>query len=121
MFRNVLVLSASAGAGHLRAADAVTKAFEETGAARTVRHIDILQHTSSMFRKLYSRAYVKMVNRLPKLMGWLYDWSDKPWRMQRRRLAFDKLNAQPLIKLLKETRPDLIVCTHFTAAEIVSL
>lgn len=33
MFNEVLILSASAWAGHLRAAQAVEKAFQQTGAA----------------------------------------------------------------------------------------
>jgi processive 1,2-diacylglycerol beta-glucosyltransferase len=52
--------------------------------------------------------------------GWFYDKLDKPWKNERRRLALDKLNTRPLVKLLREYRPDLIVCTHFLPAEIVS-
>ena len=46
MLNKVLVLSASAGAGHLRAADAVLKAINELGAAREARHIDSLDYTN---------------------------------------------------------------------------
>jgi len=42
MFENVLILSASAGAGHVRAAQAIEKAFVQMGAARKVRHVDTL-------------------------------------------------------------------------------
>jgi processive 1,2-diacylglycerol beta-glucosyltransferase len=52
--------------------------------------------------------------------GWIYDKLDKPWKNERRRLALDKLNTRPFIKLLREYQPDLIVCTHFLPAEIVS-
>jgi UDP-N-acetylglucosamine:LPS N-acetylglucosamine transferase len=38
VFNKVLVLSASAGAGHLRAAQAVEKALLQMEAAREVRH-----------------------------------------------------------------------------------
>ena len=56
MFNRVLILSASAGAGHVRAADALQKAFAQSGAAREIRHIDVLNYTNKVFRHLYSKA-----------------------------------------------------------------
>lgn len=114
------MLSASAGAGHVRAAEALEKAFHETGAVPDVRHVDTLQFTNKVFRHLYSKAYIDLVNNMPEVPGWFYDKLDKPWKNERRRLALDKLNTRPFVKLLHEYRPDLIVCTHFLPAEIVS-
>jgi processive 1,2-diacylglycerol beta-glucosyltransferase len=116
----VLILSASAGAGHIRAAEALEKAFEQSGATREIRHIDVLNYTNKVFRHLYSKAYIDMVNRMPEVMGWLYDHLDKPWKNERRRLALDRLNTRPLIKLLEDYNPDIAVCTHFLPAEILS-
>ncbi|HEY6187570.1 MAG TPA: glycosyltransferase [Pyrinomonadaceae bacterium] len=120
MFRKVLVLSASAGAGHMRAAEAVERAFVEMGAGIEVRHVDTLQYTNKLFRHLYSKAYLEMVNKTPEVLGWLYDHLDKPWKNERRRLALDKLNTRPFVKMLREYQPEIIVCTHFLPAEIIS-
>ena len=120
MFNKVLVLSASAGAGHLRAAQAVERALLEANAAREVRNIDTLEYTSKLFQHLYSKAYIDVVNKMPELPGFFYDRLDKPWKNERRRLALDKLNTRPFVKMLKEYQPDMIVCTHFLPAEIVS-
>lgn len=119
-FKKVLVLSASAGAGHLRAADAVVAAFKKLNAAEEILHVDVLQHTNKLFRNLYSKTYIEMVNKTPELLGWLYDALDKPWKNERRRLALDKLNTRPFVKLLKDYKPDIAVCTHFLPAEIIS-
>ena len=122
MLKKVLLLSASAGAGHVRAAEAVEKAFKQAkGAAnREVLHVDVLNYTNKLFRHLYSKAYIDLVNKMPEVPGWFYDKLDKPWKNERRRLALDKLNTRPFVKLLREYHPDLIVCTHFLPAEIVS-
>ena len=120
MFKKVLVLSASAGAGHMRAAEAVERAVLEMGAAEEVRHIDTLAYTNKLFRHLYSKAYIEMVNKTPEVLGWLYDHLDKPWKNERRRLALDKLNTRPFVKMLKAYQPEIIVCTHFLPAEIIS-
>ena len=120
MFNKVLILSASAGAGHLRAAEAVRKAFIELDAAREVQHIDALDYTNKLFRTMYSKAYLELVNAAPDVLGWLYDQLDKPWRNERRRLALDKLNTRPFVKMLEQYQPDIAVCTHFLPAEIIS-
>jgi len=120
VFDRVLLLSASSGAGHMRAAQALERAVIELGAAREVRHVDTLEYTTKVFRNLYSRAYIDMVNKAPDVLGWLYDQMDKPWKNERRRLAFDKLNTRPFVRFLKDYRPDITICTHFLPAEIIS-
>src|SRR5215218_141585 len=120
MFEKVLILSAAVGAGHLRAAEALEKTFKEMNAAQEVKNIDVLNYTNPLFRRLYGKAYLDMVNMMPEVLGWMYDSLDKPWENERRRLALDRLNAQPLINLLKKEKPDLAVCTHFLPSEIIS-
>jgi processive 1,2-diacylglycerol beta-glucosyltransferase len=120
MLNRVLILSASVGAGHLRAAEAVEKAFLELKAANEVKNVDTLEYTNPLFRRLYSKAYIDIVNNAPELFGWFYEHYDKPWQKERRRLALDKLNTRPFIKLLEKYQPDIAVCTHFLPAEIIS-
>jgi processive 1,2-diacylglycerol beta-glucosyltransferase len=120
MFKKVLILSAAVGAGHLRAADALEKAFARQNAAAEICNIDVLNYTNPLFRRLYGKAYIDMVNTMPEVLGWMYDSLDKPWQNERRRLALDRLNTQPLVKLLKNYQPDIAVCTHFLPAEIIS-
>jgi processive 1,2-diacylglycerol beta-glucosyltransferase len=115
----VLILSASSGAGHVRAAQALEKAFRAQGTCG-VEHIDALQHVSKLFQRLYDKAYIRMVRRAPDLMGLLYERTDQPWRHPRERLAMDRLNTQPMIRLLKKIQPDLCVATHFLPAEILA-
>jgi processive 1,2-diacylglycerol beta-glucosyltransferase len=120
MLKKVLLLSASAGAGHIRAAQALEKAFNQLEPTLEVRHLDVLEYTNKVFRHLYSKAYIELVNKMPEVPGWMYDKLDKPWKNERRRLALDKLNTRPLVRLLRSYQPDFIVCTHFLPAEIVS-
>jgi processive 1,2-diacylglycerol beta-glucosyltransferase len=115
----VLLLSATSGAGHVRAAQALEKAFAARGDC-IVEHIDALQHVSKIFQRIYNKSYISMVQRVPELMGVLYDRTDQPWHHPRRRLALDRLNTQPMIRLLKRIQPDLCVATHFLPAEIMA-
>lgn len=120
MFQKVMILSASAGAGHVSAAKALERAFLELGVAHDVRNIDTLEHTNPVYRNLYSKTYIEMVNKTPEILGWLYDRTDDPDRDPRPRLEFDKLNCRPFIKLVEQYRPEIVVCTHFLPAEIIS-
>jgi len=115
----VLILSASSGAGHVRAAQALERAFRAQGGCE-VEHIDALQHVTKLFQRLYDKAYIRMVRRAPELMGLLYEQTDKPWSHPRERLAMDRLNTRPMIRLLKKIQPDLCVATHFLPAEILA-
>ena len=119
MPRRVLILSASSGAGHVRAAQALEKAYAARGNC-VVEHVDALDYTSKLFQKIYNNAYIALVRRAPGLMGLLYDRADQPWQHQSRRLALDRLNTGPMIRLLKRVQPDLCVATHFLPAEIIA-
>ena len=115
----VLLLSATSGAGHVRAAQALEKAFLARGDC-TVEHIDALRYVSKLFQRVYDKAYISMVRRAPQLMGLLYERTDQPWRRMRPRLALDRLNTGPMIRLLKRVQPDLCVAKHFLPAEIIA-
>ncbi len=120
MLGRVLVLSASAGAGHLRAAEAVEKAIRSRGLATEVQHLDVLKYTNQVFRHFYSKAYIDLVNKAPEVLGWLYDYLDDPKKNDPVRLAFDRLNANPFIKYLHRYKPDVAICTHFLPSGIIS-
>jgi processive 1,2-diacylglycerol beta-glucosyltransferase len=116
----VLILSASSGNGHVRAADALEQAFLLEGGAKEVRNVDALQHTSLILRSLYNRSYIHMCNRAPQVLGWLYQAADKPFKEERRRLMFDRMNTRRLIHMIRKYNPDVVISTHFLPAEIVS-
>jgi processive 1,2-diacylglycerol beta-glucosyltransferase len=120
MLGRVLVLSASAGAGHLRAAEAIEKAIRLRNLASEVQHLDVLKYTNKVFRHLYSKAYIDLVNNAPEVLGWLYDHLDDPAKNDPIRLAFDRLNANPFIRFLQRYQPDVAICTHFLPSGIIS-
>lgn len=120
MYDRILILSASVGNGHTTAAEALKKSFELEGVGKEIRHEDVLNFTNPLFRRLYGKAYIDLVNSMPEVLGWMYDQLDEPWKNEKRRLFFDKLNAQPLIKMIREFDPDWVVCTHFLPSEIIS-
>ncbi len=121
----LLVLSASVGAGHVRAAQAIELALREVAPGAEVRHVDVLDLTNAAFRRIYGKAYLDLVNRAPHFLGYIYDLMDKPvrsgtLRSDRLRLLVEKLNLRRFIHLMQSQRWDLVISTHFLPAEIIA-
>jgi processive 1,2-diacylglycerol beta-glucosyltransferase len=118
--RRVLILSASAGTGHVRAAEALEKVFRRQPGVGEVRNVDALRFTNKLFRDFYSKLYIQLVQRAPTILGFVYRNSDEPWKTDRMRLMLDRLNTGPLERFIGRFNPDITVCTHFLPAEIIS-
>jgi processive 1,2-diacylglycerol beta-glucosyltransferase len=115
-----LILSVSAGVGHLRAAEALEKEFRRLNSGMEIRNLDVLKHTNRFFDRLYGGGYLALVQKAPAIYRWMFDHFNRPWQPGRLVPWIDRVNAGPLIKLLLEWRPDMIASTHFLAAELVS-
>jgi processive 1,2-diacylglycerol beta-glucosyltransferase len=118
--RRVLILSASAGTGHVRAAEALEKVFRQRPDVGEIRNVDALRFTNRLFRDFYSKLYISLVQRAPTILGIVYNTTDEPWKTDRMRLMLDRLNTGPLERFIGKFKPDITVCTHFLPAEIIS-
>ena len=120
MGKRVLILSASVGSGHVKAADALASAMRGRSDVDEVLSDDSLDHTNVLHKQFYSTLYKKLSAMLPEFLGWWYETSDDPWVADKGRLLIDLPQALPLINLVKEFRPDVILCTHFMPAGVIS-
>jgi processive 1,2-diacylglycerol beta-glucosyltransferase len=123
MSMKVLILHASAGAGHKRAAEALGKAFALENKNIEVAVLDILDFTSSVFRKTYGKGYLDIVRKAPELWGFMYARSDKKSLSpsnRKIRAIFNEINAGAFIKYCKSFDADIVVCTHFMPLEILA-
>ncbi len=121
MSKHLLLLSVSAGNGHVRAAQAVEAAARAAG--HTATHLDLLTLVPKDFRKLYADQYIKLVDKLPQLWAWLYSKSDRPSRdtlVGRLKRLVEKVNTRKLDAEIARLAPDAILCTHFLPAELLS-
>jgi processive 1,2-diacylglycerol beta-glucosyltransferase len=116
----LLILSASSGSGHTRAGEALKAAATNFPGIASVRHIDVLDYGTALLGELYAELYKQMVSKAPTLWGWWYDKSDTPWKGEHFRVAMERSQMQPLMECLRAEKPDIIICTHFLASDIVS-
>jgi processive 1,2-diacylglycerol beta-glucosyltransferase len=120
MKKRVLIMSAGAGNGHIRAAEALEKSFKSDGRVEEAFNNDALQYTNKLFRDFYSKLYTSLVKSAPNFLGWWYKASDEPWRTDRMRHMIDRLNTKPLVRFIRDFDPHITVCTHFMPAGIIS-
>ena len=119
----LLILSVSAGAGHVRAAQAVEAAAKSAHPPLAATHVDLLTLVPKEFRKLYGEQYLKLVEKLPQLWSYLYTKADRasrdtlPGKLKR---ALEKLNTRKLNAEIERLGPQAILCTHFLPAELLS-
>ncbi|MDR1075232.1 MAG: galactosyldiacylglycerol synthase [Xanthomonadaceae bacterium] len=120
--KRLLLLSVSAGAGHVRAAEALHAWAATIYPQVRIQHLDAMDYVPSGFREIYSTLYLKLVARYPTLWSLLYQSSDKapPDAMaQKLRRMVERLNTRALRKAVTEFGPDAVICTHFLPAEIL--
>lgn len=125
MNRRILLLSVSAGAGHVRAAEALQATVQAlAGEGRNVeaKHLDVMDYVPSSFRRIYADFYLSLITRYPRLWGMLYriTGDTRPDAVtQRMRRTIERLNTRRLRTAIAEFAPDAIVCTHFLPAEML--
>lgn len=123
MRANILILSVSAGAGHVRAAQALEAAAQSADPPLAATHLDLLTLVPRDFRKLYGEQYIKLVDRAPQLWSYLYSKTDRPSRGSlagKLKRAAEQLNTRKLQSEIARLRPGVILCTHFLPAELLS-
>lgn len=118
----LLILSASAGAGHVRAGQALEAAAKRVHPGAHVAHVDVLDLTAKAYKKAYAGSFLQMVNHAPALWGYLYQKSDKKVEdgvRQRFIRFFDKLEFAGFRKFVRDFAPDAILATHFLPGQVL--
>lgn len=119
----VAILSVSAGAGHVRAAEAIQAAAETWFPEVEPVHIDLMTLVPTLFKKSYADSYVRVVQNHPAFWGYLYARTDKQEAgaaLNRMRAAVERLNTRKFTKTLAALDVDHVVCTHFLPAQLLS-
>ncbi|MDP9043568.1 MAG: galactosyldiacylglycerol synthase, partial [Pseudomonadota bacterium] len=118
----LLILSVSAGHGHVRAAQALEATARALDDPPEVLHLDAMQHVASGFRKVYSDLYIHLIDRHPGLWSYVHQKTDTTPHAatsQRLRRAVERLSSGKLLSAIRAARPDAVVCTHFLPAELL--
>jgi processive 1,2-diacylglycerol beta-glucosyltransferase len=118
----VLLLHASVGTGHKRAAEALATAFARRQPGE-IRVEDVLDHTSTLFRIAYARSYLELTDRAPLVWGYFYTQTnadpDLAEITNNLRKLVEGIGTNGLKEVLRNFQPDIIICTHFLPMELL--
>jgi processive 1,2-diacylglycerol beta-glucosyltransferase len=118
----ILVIHATAGAGHQKAAEAIYYGLKKY-TSHEVIIVDALDYSSPLFKKLYRSSYFFLISKVPWFWAFSFGMIDIPILLPLVRLIrriYNLINVQSLHKFLKEQNFDYIFSTHFMPNEISS-
>ncbi len=110
--RKILIMSASIGAGHVKAAEAIRKELEDRFPEDSVRVLDFMDRRISVFHWLLKKLYLFMLDFVPNLYDVFYHVAGGPSGGTFARQLSAAAMYFPMAGLLRHHEPDLLICTH---------
>ena len=117
----VLLLTVTAGHGHTQAAKVIMNHLQKHKIECTL--LDILEYINPILGESVDKGYLYSTKFTPNVYGKIYDLVDNRNRDESKfsiSQIMNRILSKKLISLLKEYQPDVVVCTHIFAAEIIS-
>ena len=141
LFLNVIILTVTAGYGHLSVSKALEQYIEKKG--DTAETIDILEHVSPIINRVFTEYYIRAIKYIPEAYSRIYKKEaqkalGKPKKLKKvdKKLVqkkdqkiditiadiFNKLVMErKFIDLFDKKKPDIIISTHPFIGELLEL
>jgi processive 1,2-diacylglycerol beta-glucosyltransferase len=119
--RRILIASASAGMGHLRAGEALKQALQSRDPRWKVEHLDVLTLAPRWVKLAYRGGFELLAAHAPRVWAGVYRWTDGPdedharWGLLAERILFRSFH-----RLLARGNWDQCICTHFLPAQLAA-
>ncbi len=116
-----MILSITAGQGHHSAAKSISEALESIGAE--VKTIDVYKQIDENFSEAINKGYLLSTKHTPKAYRAIYELIDSrcaPSSKFSLQHIMNILIAIRFEKFIEEFSPDVIICTHVFAAQVIS-
>ncbi len=115
----VLIVSVRAGAGHLKAAEALEAAFARYQPQAEIKNVDLLDYSSELIKYLYGKLYLDVVKVIPELYAYSYKHYESSKKFTKPRFLIDKFNFSDMFEVVEDFNPDIVVATHFISLAVL--
>lgn len=117
ILNKVLILSVSAGEGHMRAAAALKNEIKRRHPQAEVIILDTFRYASPLIEKVVLGTYMEIIKMSPVIYGYLYRQAEKEkplsgFAKYEFNRIMNKLAAPKLIAFIDQMQPQAIICTH---------
>ncbi|MDP4108860.1 MAG: glycosyltransferase [Bacillota bacterium] len=117
----ILILSVTAGGGHLATARAMEDMFKKKGA--DVKVIDIYRYINRFLYSIIDKGCAFSTSKTPDIFGAVYSYLEKRNEPETEFDIMQLVNALCAFRFesfIENLNPDAIICTHVFAAQIVN-
>jgi processive 1,2-diacylglycerol beta-glucosyltransferase len=114
----ILIVSVKAGAGHLKAAEAVEAAFMKYQPGVITRNLDLLDYSNELIKYLYGKMYLDVVKAIPELYAYSYKHYESSKKFIKPRFMIDKFNFSEFFGMIEDFNPDIVIATHFISEAV---
>jgi len=116
----ILFISAPVGAGHIKAAQAVSLALYKHNDNIETKMANVFDFFNPVIGKSILNVYLKILGIFPQLYGKAYSWGNESYLALAGRKIISAYLARRMEKYILEYNPTVIVCTHATPAGLVA-
>ncbi len=120
--KKLLIISFSAGSGHVRAAEAIRKTAEIHFPGVTTVHIDLADYLPTTTKAIILKSYLFAASKIPSLWRFLYEHTNDDAGQELLEMVTQlgaNINAGKLYRFIDELQPDYIINTHFLSTKLL--
>lgn len=117
---NILIVTASVGSGHEKAAAAVEQGLREHFPDAAINTVDFMSSEVSPIHYFTKQCYLTMLNMVPYLYECMYNFTASPKKGGAIQAMAAAAMASTMKKLIRKYQPQMIFCTHPFPTEAVS-
>lgn len=110
--KNILVVTASMGSGHNKAANAVAEAIKRKYPVNKINVIDFMSTETAYFNILVKDIYLKMLDHTPSVYEFFYKFTSDSTKGSTIQSVFAHAMKKDMRELIKKYEADMVICTH---------
>lgn len=118
---NILILSASTGGGHMKAAETLKEYIESNDKDAKVKLVDTLEYINPLINKIISNGYVFLVRNMNYLYRIFYNDTDRKSLISLFVTKTLMILSKRITPLIKNFNTEVIVTVHPFSTEIISI
>lgn len=116
----ILILSASTGGGHKRAAAAIESKIKQLSPSTNVKVVDAMKAIGKAYDKTICGGYHFMATKLPDFYGQCYKVTDRRTLMYKAVMRSNTMMSNKLLGVIEGFAPDVVIICHPFVTTMVS-
>ncbi|MBQ1507304.1 MAG: glycosyltransferase [Ruminococcus sp.] len=117
---NILILTASTGGGHKRAAAAIEAKIRKESPETAVTVVDALKAIGKVYDKTVCGGYHFMATKVPKVYGECYKITDRKNLMYKAVMKSNTMMSKKLLESIDFYKPDVVIICHPFVTAMIS-